>query len=274
MLPRKHNVSLVTTHANGGVYGSANFPSVLGTLGFLNQSIPLIFAHASYLSVDDAQLLRQYNHYISTTPESEMHYGHLHPNAHLILDQSSLGVDTHLTFSTDILTQARLWLQSVRKILYAEVVERSRIPSSNPMSVNQAFLLATRSGGLAMGRPDLGVLTVGAKADILVWNGRSPSLLGWRDPVAAVMLHTNVGDIKHVMVNGNLVKMDGALTAKGYPSVQERFLKSAERIQDAWVEIAPPVLQGQADNGVFYEQPAEADIQGGEGTGYGALSLQ
>ncbi|KAF2623769.1 hypothetical protein BU25DRAFT_461849 [Macroventuria anomochaeta] len=31
---------------------------VLDTLGFLNQSISLIFAHASYLNVADAQLLR------------------------------------------------------------------------------------------------------------------------------------------------------------------------------------------------------------------------
>lgn len=267
----EHNVSLVTTHANGGVYGSPNFPSVLDTLGFLNQSIPLIFAHASYLSVTDAQLLRQYNHFISTTPESEMHYGHLHPYNHLILDQTSLGVDTHFTFSTDILTQARLWLQSVRKTLYAEVLERRRVPANNPMSAHQAFLLATRSGGLAMRRPDLGVLAVGAKADLVVWNGRSPSMLGWRDPVAAVMLHASVGDVKHVMVNGRIVKKDGELTVQNYASLQERFLQSAERIQDAWAEMPMPVSEGEASPGVAYERTLEADVERGDGTGYGPL---
>jgi hypothetical protein len=72
-----YNVSLLTTHANGGVYGGPNFPDVLNRLNFLNQSqIPLIFAQASYMSASHAELLRQTNHYISITPESEMHYGH------------------------------------------------------------------------------------------------------------------------------------------------------------------------------------------------------
>lgn len=76
------------------------------------------------------------------------------------------------------------------------------------MSVNQAFLLATRSGGLAIRKSDLDILAVGAKADLVVWNGRSPSMLGWRDPVAAVVLHASVGDIKHVLVNGKFTKRD------------------------------------------------------------------
>lgn len=264
-------MSLLTTHANGGVYGAPNFPSLVNTFGFLNQSIPLIFAHASYLSMADAQLLRQYNHYVSTTPESEMHYGHLHPYSHLLLDQASLGVDTHFTFPTDILTQARIWLQSVRKVFFEEVLERLHAPANNPMSANQAFLLATRSGGLAMRRPDLGILAAGAKADLVVWNGRSPSMLGWRDAVAAVILHASVGDIKHVMVNGQFVKRDGQLTAPDYESVQDRFLESAGRIQNIWAEMPMPVSEGEADVGVLYERTVEADIESGRGTGYGPL---
>lgn len=255
------------------MYGGANFPSLLETQGFLNQSFPLIFAHASYLSVHDAQLLRKYNQYISTTPESEMHYGHLHPYSHLILDQASLGVDTHFTFSTDILTQARLWLQNVRKIFYGEVLESRRAPANNPMSVNQAFLLATRNGGLAMRRPDLGVLAPGAKADLVVWNGKSPSMLGWRDPVTAVMLHANVGDVRHVMVNGQFVKRNGQLTAQNYNDLQERFLRSADRIQEIWTAMEMPTLGGEMQSGVGYERTLGADVERGDGTGYGPLFL-
>ncbi|KAI5377657.1 hypothetical protein CUC08_Gglean010788 [Alternaria sp. MG1] len=265
------NVSVVTTHANGGVYGAPNFPEVLDGFDFLNQSIPIVFAHASYHSATDAQLLRQYNHYISTTPESEMHYGHLHPNSHLTLDQEALGIDTHFTFSSDILTQARLWLQSVRKIFYREVVDRRRLPAKNPMSANQAFLLATRNGALALRRSDIGVLAPGAKADLLVWNGRAPSVLGWADPIAAIMLHANVGDIKHVMINGKFKKRDGQLTVPGYTALQERFLESAKRIQDIWRQMPLPITEGEAENGVPFEKPMMADVERGEGTGYGPL---
>ncbi|KAI1583957.1 amidohydrolase family protein [Pyrenophora tritici-repentis] len=273
-LARESNVSVVTTHANGGVYGAKNFPSLLhNTFSFLNQSIPIIFAHASYHTPTDAQLLRQHNHYISTTPESEMHYGHLHPNSHLILDQSALGIDTHFTFSSDVLTQARLWLQSIRKIFYREVIDRRELPAENPMSATQAFLLATRNGALALRRSDIGVLCAGAKADLLVWNGRAPSLLGWTDPVAAVVLHANVGDIKHVMVGGEFRKKDGVLTVDGYERLQDRFLESARRIQGIWREMELPVTLGEAQNGVQFETPMRADVEQGEGDGYGELFI-
>ncbi|KAH7371278.1 hypothetical protein BKA66DRAFT_424436 [Pyrenochaeta sp. MPI-SDFR-AT-0127] len=270
-LAKEYNVSLVTTHANGGVYGAPNFPEVLQTFNFLNQTIPIIFAHASYLSVIGAQLLRQFNQYISITPESEMHYGHDHPTSHLVLDQASLGIDTHFTYSSDILTQARMWLQSVRQTFYREVIQRRSVPARNPMSVNQAFLLATRNGGLALRRHDLGILAPGAKADLVVWDGRSPSLLGWSDPVAAIMLHASIGDIRHVMVNGKFSKRDGKLTTPGYGELQGRFLKSARRIQEAWKHFPAPILEGVTFSGIPYEQPVEADVRRGDGTGYGRL---
>ena len=150
-------------------------------------SIPVVFSHASFLTYRGASLLRSTNQHISITPESEMHYGHTHPHSHLIQDQAALGVDTHFTFSTDILTQARLWLQSTRRRLFAQVLDHWHVPTQTPMTANQAFLLATRNGGLALRRPDLGVIAEGAKADLVIWDGESPALLGWVDPVAAVI---------------------------------------------------------------------------------------
>jgi cytosine/adenosine deaminase-related metal-dependent hydrolase len=199
-----------------------------------------------------------------------MHYGHTHPSSHLILDQASLGVDTHFTFSSDILTQARIWLQRVREHLYeATVIDRWQIPDSNPMSVNQAFLLATRNGGLALGRDDIGIIAVGAVADIVVWDGRSPALLGWADPIAAVILHASVGDIDHVLVNGEFVKRDKRLVVKGYGEVQDRFLDAARRIQAKLKATPLPKQVGNFLNGFPYGPVQQADVQRGSGTGYG-----
>ena len=237
-------------------------------MGFLNQSIPFIFAHGSYLEPTDIELLRQTNQYLSITPESEQHYGHDHPHSHLFLDQASLGVDTHFTYSSDILTQARSWLQYVRQILYREVIQRFKVPGNNPMSVEQAYLLATRNGGLALRRPDLGILAPGAKADLLVWNGRSPSLLGWSDPIAAIILHASVGDIKHVMVNGQFKKRDGQLTQSNYLELQDRFLSSSKRLQEIWKQMPMPALEGQFFNGLAFERTFEADVVQGNGSGY------
>ncbi|KAI9782304.1 MAG: hypothetical protein M1816_001917 [Peltula sp. TS41687] len=268
-LAREYNVSVVTTHSLQGPWGGINDPEDVQSFDFLNTSIPIVFSHGSFITASQAQLLRQTNQYISITPESEMHYGHGHPTSHLIQDQAALGVDTHFTFSTDILTQARIWLQHARQVFYQDVLDDWHIPRNNPESVNQAFLLATRHGGLALRRSDLGVLAVGAKADLLVWNGNSPSLLGWDDPVAAIILHANVGDIEHVLVDGKFKKRDGKLVVEDYPAVQQRFLRSARRIQQVWREYPLPVLQGQFASGCDYADTMTADTLRGPGNGYG-----
>jgi hypothetical protein len=78
------------------------------------------------------------------------------------MDQASLGIDTHFTYSIDMVTQARMWLQEVRGRLYGRVRERYQTPANNPMSARQAFLLATRNGGLALRRRDQGIIAQGA----------------------------------------------------------------------------------------------------------------
>lgn len=198
-----------------------------------------------------------------------MHYGHTHPHSHLILDQASIGVDTHFTYSTDILTQARFWLQSVRRHLFTNVVNEWRVPTVTPMSVSQAFLLATRNGGLALRRKDLGVIEAGAKADIVVWDARqSPSLLGWRDPVAAVLLHASVADVLHVLVDGQFRKRDGRLVAPDYENLHAKFQAGADKIQDKWMQTPYPELDGQFMSGWDFEAPKFVDVVRGVGNGY------
>ncbi|KAK3313976.1 amidohydrolase [Apodospora peruviana] len=272
-LVKEFNASVITTHSLQGPWGYDNSPEDVSNLGYLNISTPIVFSHASFLTATGATLLRSTNQYISITAESEMHYGHTHPVSHLIQDQASLGIDTHFTYSSDILTQARLWLQSTRRKLYAEVLGRWQIGAHNPMSVNQAFLLATRNGGLALRRDDLGVLRVGAKADLVVWDGTSPALLGWNDPVAAVILHASVADIEHVLVDGKFRKRDFKLVDKTYPDIQAKFLASAERIQNVLIETPLPVLNGSFLSGYPYADPLRVDVQRGAGDAYGEQFL-
>ncbi|THU82128.1 Metallo-dependent hydrolase [Dendrothele bispora CBS 962.96] len=272
-LAKTSNISALTTHFLGGPWFFANSPKLLHDLDFLNTSFPIVFSHSSFISSEDASLLRQTNQYISTTPESEMHYSHDHPTTHFIQDQAALGVDTHFTYSADIVTQARLWLQSTRLGLFRQTVNRWKIPKNSPMSVNQAFLLATRAGGLALRRPDVGVIQVGAKADIVVFDGSSPNMLGWTDPVAAVILHSNVGDVEHVLVNGEWRKKDRQLVLKeglnmSKDEVEEKFLESAKRIQEVWMQTPLPDLEGEFQPGVLYADTDVEDVVRGNGTGY------
>ncbi|KAK4224323.1 amidohydrolase family protein [Podospora fimiseda] len=268
------NASVITTHSLQGPWGFTNSPEDIHALSYLNISLPIIFSHASFLTPLGASLLRSTNQFISITPESEMHYGQTHPFSHSIQDQSSLGIDTHITFSSDILTQARIWLQQTRYDLYLPLLSQNKIPGTNPMSVEQAFLLATRNGALALRRGnDLGGIFIGAKADLVIWDGESPGMLGWVDPVAAVILHANVGDIEGVVVDGKWVKRGGKLTGKGYGDARKKFLRSARRLQGIWKGMEVPRVVGGVFNGNEVVDVGRVDVLRGEGDGYGEIYL-
>lgn len=181
--------------------------------------------------------LRAHNWNLSITPESEMHYGHGQKTSRRVLDQASLGIDTPSTFSGDMLTQARLHLQHVRATEYERVLESGKAPRRSPMSVEEAFLLLTRQGGLAVRREDLGVLQVGAKADIIVFDTSSPNLVGSQDAVAAVMLHANVGDVESVLVDGEWRKREGKLVGVDWPALKARFGRTATKVQEGLKEL-------------------------------------
>jgi cytosine/adenosine deaminase-related metal-dependent hydrolase len=267
---QSHNLSIVTTHTLGGPWIIGNTPSTLHSLGWLNTSVPVVFSHASFITSSDMTALRKTNQYISTTPESEMHYGHAHPYSNLIQDQAALGVDTHFTYSADMVGQARLWLQSLRLDRFEEpLVGRSQIPISNPMSVQQAFHLITRAGALALRRPDLGIIAPNAKADLVIFDGETPNMLGWNDALAAIILHSNPGDVEAVMVSGEWVKKEGKLLFPGYDNIKRKFLSSARRIQKIWAEMEWERL----DVGMWQDQTEwgsvrDVDVLRGEGTGY------
>ncbi|KAG0023105.1 hypothetical protein BGZ82_010820, partial [Podila clonocystis] len=106
----------------------------------------------------------------------------------------------------------------------------------------QAFLLGTRNGGLALHRPDIGVIKKGAKADVVVFSSDNPAFSAFYDPVAAVVLHSHVGHIQHVLVDGRWVKRDFKLQGVDWPKIKADFEVAARKIQkisdnEDWVAV-------------------------------------
>lgn len=168
--------------------------------------------------------------------------------------------------------QMRIWLQSTRLGLYQETLDRFKIPSNTPMTVRQAFLLGTRNGGLALKQPDLGVLRVGAKADVLVFSTDAIGLVGWSDPVAAVVLHSNVADIEDIYVDGQLVKKGGKLVVDWQgEGFADRLRESGIKFRDALARtnITPfeVGLKGSLTDQDF-QDPFQVDVTRGDGTGF------
>ncbi|KAJ7230096.1 hypothetical protein GGX14DRAFT_507970 [Mycena pura] len=276
---QNNSINVITAHdvegpfaCGGGIISLVN--NLTPGSPTLNSSMAFVFAHASQFTTVEARLLREFNQYVSITPESEMHYGHGHPASYLIQDQAALGVDTHFTFSIDMIGQMRIWLQSTRLGLYQETLDRFKIPSNTPMTVRQAFLLGTRNGGLALKRPDLGVLRVGAKADVLVFSTDAIGLIGWSDPVAAIVLHSNVADIEDIYLDGELVKKGGKLKVDWQgEGFADRLRDSAVKFRDAFAktniaafEAGVKGLRGLTDKD--FQDPFQVDVTQGDSTGF------
>ncbi|KAI1776995.1 hypothetical protein F4818DRAFT_439356 [Hypoxylon cercidicola] len=191
-----------------------------------------------------------------------MHYGISHPNGHLVQDQAALGVDTFLTFSTDMMTQARIWLQRTRSRVFDQTLQKWQIPVNNLMSVNHL------PHGHAARRPRAPAPRPRRRPRRR--QGRPGRL---RRPLArhaGVGRPGNVGDVEHVMVDGEFRKRDRKLTFEGYGAVVDRFLASAAKLQKAAVERPDPVHEGRFWGGCAYGRADEVNISRGPGTGYGA----
>ncbi|KAG0294495.1 hypothetical protein BGZ96_001026, partial [Linnemannia gamsii] len=236
------NVSVVTLHHVGYPMQPSGVPPKfihqLNDWGYLNKSYPVVFSHGTVADGADLNILRNTNHFISVTPESEHHYAHGQLFTSALFEQAALGIDTSYTFSSDMLTQMRLQLQSTRSTGANIAHYNFRFANNTAMTVDQAFLLGTRNGGLALRRPDIGVIKKGAKADVVIFNTDNTATSAFDDPVAAVVLHSHVGNIEHVIVDGKWVKRDFKLVGLDWKETKATFVQSARKIQKIMKEYS------------------------------------
>jgi urease alpha subunit len=122
-----------------------------------------------------------------------------------IQSQCSLGIDCHSNNSASIVSEMRLLLQSSRNAYNEEFIKQWKLPKKMNKTVEEAFNMGTIQGARAIGMQDkIGSLAVGKKADIIIFDGQSPSMVCavQHDPVAAVVLHSSPADIEVVVVDG------------------------------------------------------------------------
>ena len=123
------------------------------------------------------------------------------------------------------------------------------MPKSVGFTVEEAFNLATIRGAHAMKMEhEIGSITVGKLADLVIFDANSPSMVcgAIHDPVAAIIQHSSPADVDTVIIDGVVRKQSGKLVdidldARGkqmagkdilsWKDVSQNLLKSRERIQ-------------------------------------------
>ncbi|MDS0926386.1 8-oxoguanine deaminase, partial [Rhodobacter capsulatus] len=92
---------------------------------------------------------------------------------------------------------------------------------ADAMSVREALEIATLGGAQVLGRPELGSLEPGKRADLAIWDVSGLEAAGAWDPVAALLL-SGPTRVKHLFVEGRPVVQDGQITTLDLPRVIER----------------------------------------------------
>jgi len=82
---------------------------------------------------------------------------------------------------------------------------------ADAMSAREALEIATRGGADVLGRPEVGRLAVGKRADIAIWDARGIETAGSWDPAALVLAGPN--KVTHLIVEGRQIVRDGQMTS-------------------------------------------------------------
>ncbi|CAB4706092.1 unannotated protein [freshwater metagenome] len=90
-----------------------------------------------------------------------------------------------------------------------------------------ALSLATAGGAACLGRSDIGALTPGLKADLVVWPG--DDIADVLDPLAGLVLGPE-RRARHVLVGGEYVVRDGQLLGADLPTLRADLTKRARRL--------------------------------------------
>jgi len=100
---------------------------------------------------------------------------------------------------------------------------------ADAMSAREALEIATLGGAEVLGRPDVGALVPGKRADIAVWDVSGVESAGSWDPAA--LLLAGPTRVRHLFVEGRQVVRDGQMTTIDLPAVVARQNRLAARLR-------------------------------------------
>ena len=123
---------------------------------------------------------------------------------------------------------------------------------SDVSTARDVFDAATVKAADSLGRPDLGRIERGAKADLLFWDTATPRMNPLRDPLRTLVYYGTEGDLRDVMVDGAWVMRDRVIDwadetelSRGVQDAARRMWQVAPQVD--WAgrtldEMCPPLL--------------------------------
>ncbi|MEU0790124.1 amidohydrolase family protein [Amycolatopsis sp. NPDC005961] len=237
----------VTTHA--GVWGATGDDGIrlMHEHGFMTPET--IYVHSASLSADSYHRIAATGGSASVSTESEQSAGQGYPSTWALRQYGipvSLSMDTSVWWSGDLFSAMRTTLGADRSREHLEAHAKGDTVTHAALRAEQVVEWATRGGAAALGRPDIGSLEVGKKADVvLLKNEHSPVSFPLLNPYGHVAFQAQRGDVHTVLVDGRIVKRDGRLVGVDLPAVRRQVESTVEHLrgqlgEEAWAKGMNP----------------------------------
>ncbi len=131
----------------------------------------------------------------------------------------------NMTLATDTAPQSMIeamrWTAVVSKI----VDRRTEVATAADV-----FTAATLGGAKALGRDDLGRITPGAKADLLLWAGESLTMTPLRDPIKNLVYSATSEDLRTVIIDGEIVMKEREIPGVDIAALSRDLQAAGERM--------------------------------------------
>ncbi|KAF5008656.1 hypothetical protein FDECE_5068 [Fusarium decemcellulare] len=248
---RDAGVKLATTHTiRNAQIGMSDLVENVKSLGLLDSN--MLFSHANGLPAESITAIAEAGAHISSTPSAEMQMAAGFP---VCLDddlphaqrQSSLGIDCHSNQAASVVYEMRLALQASRAKRNQKIIDQGNAPRHASTTVEEAFNLGTIQGARAIGMGDkIGSIAEGKLADLIIFDANSLEMLcaAEENPVAAVVLHSSIGNVETVIINGIVRKRAGRLTEV---TVEEDVQDFVGKSTLQWNEIADSMRRSRKE---------------------------
>src|SRR5262245_51323055 len=233
-LARELGALRISCHVAMGAYDRGRrIVAQLADDGLLAEDVLLV--HGSSLTDEELDAAARAGAGISATPETELQMGMGHPVTARALERgvpTSLGIDIVSNYSGDMLAQMQLQLEAQGGRGPGGPAPR---PRDGGLRARRVLGLATRGGARVAGLDAVvGRLTPGRQADVVLTRADGVHMVPAVDPVAALVLYANAGDVDTVLVGGRVVKRGGRLLGIDWPRLAARLTRSSERVRAAF----------------------------------------
>lgn len=162
------------------------------------------FAHAVHLNDAEIRRMGAAGAGVSHCPSSNMRLGSGVPR---IREMLAAGVDVSLGVDGTASNDSSNMLMEIRNAL---LLSRLREESAW-LSAREALWMATRGGARVLGRDDIGQLTVGKRADIVLFSVEGIEYAGsLSDPLAALVFTVRLSPVDYAVVDGVIRIREGS----------------------------------------------------------------